>query len=482
MKHFSAITLVALLTAASGGFSSHAQSPAGASLQPMIAEGIWKGSLSIRKGSSPGVAHSDNQASLSSGIELRILSSGQGALLDIPEQSMFGYPLDDVSWNTRRIRFTLNALGPDEDLVFEGIFSASASIAGSSGSSLNSTDGVIVGTANSSSWKGSFILSREATTMGSGERSFSVPTEDGSLPGTLLLPASGQTRFPLVLLLAGAGTTDRNGNNYNVPGKSDSLAMFAKALSAKGIATFRYDKRGSGEAYMLERGGEITSLATHVDDAARALRLLCSQEGKSRIIVAGMNEGAWTGAAAINRLAKEGIPVDGLVVLDASGEDPLQDLRASLLDLDETTRREADMIIEAILAGESFTAPTGLLSDFFAASRLAWLESWLSFKPAAEIAKVEAPVLFVYGSADLQVSKASFEKLLEARPNSAARIIPSMNYALKKAETEEENYQSFTDPGYPLAAGLVDLVVAFAKAKPAPSGSLPYERTTGKNQ
>lgn len=440
-----------------------------------IAEGLWEGSLTLRQSTGVGAAGGSlGQGSLSSGIRLKILAKGMGALLDIPDQSMFGYPLDDVTWTDTRIRFSFDALGPGEELGFDGFYSPSAGVKTSSGDKPSS--GAIIGTANAASWKGSFLLSRASIVSVPGENTLSVPTEDGSLPGTLRLPDSGQEYPPLILLLAGAGTTDRNGNNYNVPGRSDCLSMVAEALSARGVATFRYDKRGSGEAYTLERQGMTTSLLKHADDAAHVLRFLSSLDRFSRITVMGMNEGAWSGAAAISILEREGLNIDGFVAVDASGEEPIDELESSLEGLEEGLRSEAEAIVRALKAGEAFEVPSEALADFFAASRREWLKAWLNFKPADEVARLKTPVLFIYGSADLQVPREAFEKLLDARPTAAARLIPSMNYTLKMVKTEEENYDSFTNPSYPLADGLADLLAAWAKAKPLPQGSRPYER------
>ena len=438
--------------------------------KPAIVPGLWEGSLSLRQsGGASGV--------LSSGIRLKILEAGAGALMDIPDQSMFGYPLDGVSWTEGRLRFTLDALGPDEELSFDGFLAASAEPVAFGGARRPSAGalpgGAIVGTARSASWKGNFAISKAAEPRRPGESSLAIPIEGGSLPGTLLTPVSIRGAAPLVLLLAGAGTTDRNGNNFNVPGRSDSLAQLAERLAAKGVASFRYDKRGSGEAYALERNA-ATSLTVHIRDAALVLRTLAGMEGFSRIVVAGMNEGAWIGAAAIGEAVRAGLPVDGLVALDASGTPPAEELRASFEELDEETRREAEAIVAAILAKKPFAEPSAALADFFAPSRRAWLESWLAFDPAAEFARVPAPVLFVRGGQDLQVQPGAFERLLAARPASAARLIPSMNYGLKHVSTEEENYEAFTDPKYPVPQILVDLVAAFVKAKPMPAGSEPY--------
>lgn len=469
MRRLLAILSIISVAVFLGGGFSHAQAAGIAKPPAGIVAGLWEGSISLKRIAQSGEGSTESPGTLSSGLRLRLLDQGKGALMDIAEQSMFGYPLDDVSWSAGSIRFVLDALGPGEELACEGIFSAST---GSSG-----TGGVIIGTAKARSWKGTFLLRRSAGEMGPHESPLSIPTGDGLLPGTLLQPGGAQSRTPLVLLLSGAGTSDRDGNNYNVPGRSNTLSMLAEALYGKGVATFRYDKRGSGEAYLLERKGMTTSLAVHVSDAAEVLKHLLKMNLFSRIIVAGMNEGAWTGAAAINSLAAEGILIDGIVVLDGSGVEPRRELEASIQELDPATRKEAESIVESIVAGKAFPSPSAQLSDFFTSSRIEWLESWLKFDPSSEMAKVEAPILFVYGSADLQVSREAFERLLKARPNAAARLIPSMNYLLKQVKTEEENYDSFTNPSYPLAEGLVDLIAAFAKAKPLPPGSatLPYE-------
>ncbi|MHB9152777.1 MAG: alpha/beta hydrolase family protein [Spirochaetales bacterium] len=469
MRRLSAIFFIISIAAFLGGPLSYAQAAGIAKPPAGIAAGLWEGSITLKRIAQAGEASSESPGTLSSGVKLKLLDQGKGALMDIAEQSMFGYPLDDVSWNAAGIQFILDALGPGEELACEGIYSASKGTSG--------TGGAIIGTAKARSWKGTFLLHRVAGGQAPNETLVSIPIGEDLLPGTLLQPGGAQSRAPLVLLLSGAGTSDRDGNNYNVPGKSNTLSMLAAALYGKGVASFRYDKRGSGEAYLLERKGMTTSLAVHVSDAAEVLKYLLKLNLFSRIIVAGMNEGAWTGAAAINTLAAEGIIIDGIVVLDGSGVEPRRELEASIRELDEGTRKEAEAIVEALMAGKAFPTPSAQLSDFFSASRIEWLKSWLKFDPSSEIAKVQAPILFIYGSADLQVSREAFERLLKARPNAAARLIPSMNYLLKRVKTEEENYDSFTNPGYPLAEGLVDLITAFAKAKPLPPGSatLPYE-------
>src|ERR1700759_1106678 len=55
---------------------------------------------------------------------------------------------------------------------------------------------------------------------------------------------------PVALLIAGSGSTDRDGNGPQL--KPATLKKLSEQLVARGIATLRYDKRGAGGG---EKGG-----------------------------------------------------------------------------------------------------------------------------------------------------------------------------------------------------------------------------------
>lgn len=82
----------------------------------------------------------------------------------------------------------------------------------------------------------------QATTPSVLQRPVSLDTGQGTLYGSLLLPRS-QTPPPVVLIIAGSGPTDRDGNNP-ATGRIDILRRLALQLAAQGIASVRYDKRG----------------------------------------------------------------------------------------------------------------------------------------------------------------------------------------------------------------------------------------------
>ena len=60
------------------------------------------------------------------------------------------------------------------------------------------------------------------------------------IDGTLLTPEHIE-KPELVIIIAGSGPTDRNGNQNFL--KNNSLKKLATAITNKGVATFRYDKR-----------------------------------------------------------------------------------------------------------------------------------------------------------------------------------------------------------------------------------------------
>ena len=65
------------------------------------------------------------------------------------------------------------------------------------------------------------------------------------LHGTLLRPGAASANMEPVLILAGSGPTDRDGNNsFGVA--AAPYRLLAEALAARGITSLRVDKRGIG--------------------------------------------------------------------------------------------------------------------------------------------------------------------------------------------------------------------------------------------
>src|SRR5881296_999163 len=73
----------------------------------------------------------------------------------------------------------------------------------------------------------------------------------------LIYPAVGKGPFPGVLLIHGSGANDKNGTlgfiHKNGPKPLTPLWQIAQFLTERGIAVLRYDKRGVGANFTIDR-------------------------------------------------------------------------------------------------------------------------------------------------------------------------------------------------------------------------------------
>ena len=101
----------------------------------------------------------------------------------------------------------------------------------------------------------------------SGAEPVELKTKSGVIKGTLVLPNAPKP-CPLVIIIAGSGPTDRDGNNP-LGGKNDSLKMLAEGLAAKGIGSLRFDKRGIGESAKALAKEDDIRFENYIDDVVQ---------------------------------------------------------------------------------------------------------------------------------------------------------------------------------------------------------------------
>src|SRR5271169_1178653 len=129
----------------------------------------------------------------------------------------------------------------------------------------------------------------------------------GNIDAVLTTPADVE-RPPVALLIAGSGSTDRDGNGPQV--KPATLKKLAEQLAARKIATLRYDKRGAG-GWKPEFGRpEDFRFKDFVDDSVSLIDYLRSSGKFSKVIVIGHSEGGLVGILTARR-----VPIDRLVLL-----------------------------------------------------------------------------------------------------------------------------------------------------------------------
>ena len=295
------------------------------------------------------------------------------------------------------------------------------------------------------------------------ERPVQLARDFGTLYGTLRTPDDGAST--VVLLVAGSGPTDRDGNNPLGVG-AGTYKLLAEALDEAGIASLRYDKRAIGSS-RLDDASTLADLTfdMYVDDAA-ALADYLAGEGFGRVVVAGHSEGALialcaaqrTGSsAAVDSLAGTPYPSDEVLRIQLARQ--LAPARMDLL-------VEAEEILARLRQGErvDMTYRARELQPLFNASVQRFLITQMRHDPQREIRAVACPVLVVGGDNDLQVPADHAEALATAQPRARKVVVAGMTHTLKHSDDRTLAGQIrtvYADASLPLAEGLVEPIVAF---------------------
>lgn len=282
---------------------------------------------------------------------------------------------------------------------------------------------------------------------------------NGTMLGQLELP-EGDGPFPLMIIIAGSGPTDRDGNSLLMPGKNNSLKMVAEQLAAEGVASIRYDKRGIGNNAGLGGKEEDTAFKDFVDDAASWIAFAKQDNRFSKVGVIGHSEGSLVGMAAARQagadvyvsIAGAGRPIDQVLLEQLEAQLP-----ANLL-------KESKDIMEQLKQGKQVDTFSAELQSLFRKSVQPYMISWLQYDPAQLLSELDIPVLVINGTTDLQVPVKDAELLHEAKKESKLLIIDGMNHVLKESSDEQaENMATYTNPDLPLAEGLMDGMAGFLK-------------------
>ena len=278
----------------------------------------------------------------------------------------------------------------------------------------------------------------------------------GGFPATLAAEASAG---PLVLMVAGSGPTDRDGNNaFGV--RAGYLGKLAAALARSGIASLRYDKRGlPGSAPAGDESG--VTFATYVEDLRSVAAWAARQHPGRPLVLLGHSEG---GMVAIEAAKMAPDAFAGLVLLSTPGRPPGETLRDQLANLPQLDMTEAPGILAELEAGRRVDLVPPSLAALFRPSVQPFLISLLALRPAETLAGLDMAALVVGGGTDIQVRHADFAALAAARPDVESRWFEGMNHILVDAPTDlAGNVATYGDPDVQLTAGVADAIADFVR-------------------
>jgi len=290
----------------------------------------------------------------------------------------------------------------------------------------------------------------------------SIMSGSASLYGTLTMPETA-SEVPAVLLIAGSGPTDRDGNS-TVPGvKPATLKLIADGLAQNGIASLRFDKRGIAASAAAMKSEADLHFTDYVDDALAWTEFLKHQKQVRCVFILGHSEGALIGA-----LVAAKTKVCGYISADGAGfsadEVLMRQIKAS--GAPDHALAKIAAIVEQLKLGKTVAdVPPGLVV-MFRPSIQPYLISWFPIDPAMAIGAVKAPILILQGTTDLQVSMEDAQRLQKGASTAKLVALDGVNHVLKTAPAERTANLAAYNEGIPLAPKVIPTIVGFVKALP----------------
>lgn len=443
------LALAAVIMAA----PAHAQTPADLA-------GHWEGRIAV--------------AGQSIRVVFRVDDAGQ-TVMDSPDQGARGIPVHGPTVEGGIVRFLVPAIG--------GRFEGTRSEDGKTLTGALSQGGVTLPLVLTHSVATVEVINRPQTPKPPFPyRSENVTIDNPAAPGvrlgaTLTLP-EGEGPFPAAVLITGTGPQDRDETILD----HKPFAVWADALTRRGIAVLRYDDRG-----VAGSTGDFAA-ATGVDfasDARAAFDWLKARPevDPARIGMIGHSEGGVFAPIAV----QQGADPAWMVMLAgpaASGAEIIQEQQRRFTtaagaapEVVEEGNRLQRRFMAAVVAnaadGEAvrravtaIALENGATPD--AAARTgaqmsnAWYRGYIAHDPAESLRTLRIPLLAVYGEKDLQVLASQNAPLMrQYRPDADVVVLPGLNHLFQPATTglmtEYGQIETTLDPS--VISTVVDWVV-----------------------
>lgn len=257
-----------------------------------------------------------------------------------------------------------------------------------------------------------------------------------ALPGTLTLP-KGEGPFPVVVLVHGSGTNDRDESI----GAGKPFRDLAVGLAAQNIAVLRYEKRTLEHNLKSALHPHFTVKEETVDDALAAVKLLKQEKqiDPDKIFVIGHSQGGMLVPKILEQDQEKSIA--GAVIM-AGPSIPLEDLMLiqfkNALERAKAAGQPTEAIEQQIQSWEQFLSilkdpqySVDHLPEGVPSSNLVW---WYDFRNyhGPEIAKNQSvPLFIIQGENDVQVPAEHLEdwkKALAQRNDVSYKLYPKLNH------------------------------------------------------
>lgn len=307
---------------------------------------------------------------------------------------------------------------------------------------------------------------------------FDNPKAHNHLAGALTMP-QGAGPFPAIVLVSGTGhnTRDEDVMGHKV------FVVLADALSRKGFAVLRYDKRGVGGStgdfdtattadFASDADAAVTWLRSQPSIDANHVGILGHSEGG---IIAPMVAASDKNVAFVVMVAGPALRGDKLFALQSAmtaktygaPEDYIarrkvfdQKLYDAILAAPsgEAARKAADSIVAEGV--QQKLVDQNEVESLASGDTTVWYRSFLAYDPAPALARLNVPVLAIYGSLDVQVPAIEDSLVaidaLKDNPRATVVVLPGKNHLLQTAKTGGPNeYNDIEETMSPTALSLI---------------------------
>ncbi|MFV8224670.1 alpha/beta hydrolase [Christiangramia aquimixticola] len=272
--------------------------------------------------------------------------------------------------------------------------------------------------------------------------------------GTLTTPLSGSES--LVIFIQGSGPTDRDGNQSMM--KNDGMKKMSRELAENGIASFRFDKR-IFQMNKLKIKEEDLRFEHFVEDVEEILKYFKASDQYENLIIAGHSQGSLVGMIAAKKNA------DAFISLAGAGEPIDNIITDQIKKMAPPLAENARTAFEEMKTNGKTTNYSPMLQTIFKPSVQPFMNSWIQYDPAQEIAQLDIPVLIINGTADIQVEEEQAKKLANAKADAQLKIIQDMNHIFREIKSKDQlvNTKSYNEPNLPLHPELIEAITTFIK-------------------
>lgn len=276
------------------------------------------------------------------------------------------------------------------------------------------------------------------------------------IKGTLFSTETTIKNPNLMIIIAGSGPTNRNGNQMGM--QNNSLKYLAEAIAKDGNVAFSFDKRIIAQM----KAGNLDEKSLRFDDLINDVKDIItyfkSQKKYNKIIIAGHSEGSLIGMIA----GKDN--VDAYISIAGAGRSADLIIAEQIEKQAPFLKKETDENLKLLKEGKTFELKNQMLASIFRESVQPYMISWIKYNPQEEIKKLEIPILIINGTKDIQVPESDAKLLHEANPKSELKIIDKMNHVLKEINDDTENIKSYSNPDLPIVKELSNTINSFIKS------------------